>query len=103
MDLDPETWDNKTITSGLKNYLRSVRPTPPPVSLGLPAASFKMKPLPAYVGPFSAASDSQRRLAPFRRAESLTDADCALRPPAQVSLGTSHDFQAPQRFHHGCQ
>uniref|UniRef100_A0A3Q3E0Z5 Rho GTPase-activating protein 42 n=1 Tax=Labrus bergylta TaxID=56723 RepID=A0A3Q3E0Z5_9LABR len=22
MDLDPETWDNKTITSGLKNYLR---------------------------------------------------------------------------------
>uniref|UniRef100_A0A8C4P0N0 Rho GTPase activating protein 42b n=1 Tax=Dicentrarchus labrax TaxID=13489 RepID=A0A8C4P0N0_DICLA len=23
MDLDPETWDNKTITSGLKNYLRS--------------------------------------------------------------------------------
>uniref|UniRef100_A0AAQ5ZB46 Rho GTPase activating protein 42b n=1 Tax=Amphiprion ocellaris TaxID=80972 RepID=A0AAQ5ZB46_AMPOC len=27
MDLDPETWDNKTITSGLKNYLRSARPT----------------------------------------------------------------------------
>uniref|UniRef100_A0A8D2ZI65 Rho GTPase activating protein 42 n=1 Tax=Scophthalmus maximus TaxID=52904 RepID=A0A8D2ZI65_SCOMX len=24
MDLDPETWDNKTITSGLKNYLRSL-------------------------------------------------------------------------------
>lgn len=23
MDLDPEIWDNKTITSGLKNYLRS--------------------------------------------------------------------------------
>uniref|UniRef100_A0A0E9QB65 Rho-GAP domain-containing protein n=1 Tax=Anguilla anguilla TaxID=7936 RepID=A0A0E9QB65_ANGAN len=22
MDLDPDTWDNKTITSGLKNYLR---------------------------------------------------------------------------------
>ncbi|XP_061638709.1 rho GTPase-activating protein 42 isoform X3 [Phyllopteryx taeniolatus] len=22
MDLDPETWDNKTVTSGLKNYLR---------------------------------------------------------------------------------
>lgn len=29
MDLDPETWDNKTITSGLKNYLRSARPTLP--------------------------------------------------------------------------
>uniref|UniRef100_A0A8C4P0T5 Rho GTPase activating protein 42b n=1 Tax=Dicentrarchus labrax TaxID=13489 RepID=A0A8C4P0T5_DICLA len=27
MDLDPETWDNKTITSGLKNYLRSACPT----------------------------------------------------------------------------
>lgn len=27
MDLDSETWDNKTITSGLKNYLRSARPT----------------------------------------------------------------------------
>uniref|UniRef100_A0A671MKK3 Rho GTPase-activating protein 42-like n=1 Tax=Sinocyclocheilus anshuiensis TaxID=1608454 RepID=A0A671MKK3_9TELE len=24
MDLDPDTWDNKTITSGLKNYLRLV-------------------------------------------------------------------------------
>lgn len=23
MDLDPEMWDNKTITSGLKNYFRS--------------------------------------------------------------------------------
>uniref|UniRef100_A0A7N5ZTX6 Rho GTPase activating protein 42b n=1 Tax=Anabas testudineus TaxID=64144 RepID=A0A7N5ZTX6_ANATE len=27
MDLDPEMWDNKTITSGLKNYLRSACPT----------------------------------------------------------------------------
>uniref|UniRef100_A0A673B2M1 Rho GTPase activating protein 42b n=1 Tax=Sphaeramia orbicularis TaxID=375764 RepID=A0A673B2M1_9TELE len=27
IDLDPETWDNKTITSGLKNYLRSARPS----------------------------------------------------------------------------
>lgn len=27
MDLDPDMWDNKTITSGLKNYLRSARPT----------------------------------------------------------------------------
>lgn len=24
MDLDPDTWDNKTITSGLKNYLRFI-------------------------------------------------------------------------------
>lgn len=38
MDLDPETWDNKTITSGLKNYLRSARPAPPGLRLGLPAA-----------------------------------------------------------------
>lgn len=27
IDLDPETWDNKTITSGLKNYLRSACPS----------------------------------------------------------------------------
>uniref|UniRef100_A0A3B3U8P9 Rho GTPase-activating protein 42 n=1 Tax=Poecilia latipinna TaxID=48699 RepID=A0A3B3U8P9_9TELE len=27
MELDPEMWDNKTITSGLKNYLRSARLT----------------------------------------------------------------------------
>lgn len=62
MDLDPETWDNKTITSGLKNYLRSACPTScvslltelslPPLCL------FEI----ALSQAFSIASDSQRLL-----------------------------------------
>lgn len=92
MDLDPETWDNKTITSGLKNYLRSARPTLPGVCLGLPAASFKIKPPSPRTSAHSARPVTHTEAAGSiqkSRVSRETDAACALRPPPGVSPSLS--------------